>query len=136
MSNFHFYLSFNLSHGQLHDFSGKVQKISGEVHNDLRVGAVRTSPHLKIRPCSNHFSFQIFIFLDFTRMFHRYNVTINFPASHPTNSLSAMRLLAATPDSNTSNIRQELSHALFSSYWIENKGTVSKIPKVAPAPRE
>jgi 2-hydroxychromene-2-carboxylate isomerase len=69
-------------------------------------------------------------------MFHRYNVTINFPASHPMNSLSAMRLLAATPDSNTSNIRRELSHALFSSYWIENKGTVSKIPKVAPAPRE
>jgi hypothetical protein len=50
------------------------------------------------------------------------------------NSLSAMRLLAATPDSNTSNIRRELSHALFSSYWIENKGTVSKIPKVAPLP--
>ncbi|CAB4027039.1 2-hydroxychromene-2-carboxylate isomerase, partial [Paramuricea clavata] len=62
---------------------------------------------------------------DFTRTFHRYNVTINFPASHPMNSLSAMRLLAATPDSNTSNIRRELSHALFSSYWIENKDLTS-----------
>ena len=59
-------------------------------------------------------------------MVHRYNVTINFPSSHPVNSLSAMRLLAATPDSSTSRIRQELSHALFSSYWIENKGINNK----------
>ena len=56
---------------------------------------------------------------DFMRMVHRYDVTINPPASHPMNSLLAMRLLAATPDSNTSNIRQKLSHALFASYWTE-----------------
>ena len=62
------------------------------------------------------------LFLDFMRMVHRYDVTINPPASHPMNSLLAMRLLAATPDSNTSNIRQKLSHALFSSYWTEQKG--------------
>ncbi len=71
------------------------------------------------------------------RMVHRYNVTINSPALHPMNSLSAMRLLAATPDSNTSNMRQELSHALFSSYWIENKGTIEFQPaknKIPPPP--
>ena len=31
MSNFHFDLSLKLSQGEVHDFSGKVQKFSGEV---------------------------------------------------------------------------------------------------------
>ena len=36
LSNFNFH---SHSHGELHDFSGEVQKISGEVQNDLRGGA-------------------------------------------------------------------------------------------------
>ena len=39
MSNFHFDLSLKLSQGQVHHFSGEVQKLSGEVQNDLRGGA-------------------------------------------------------------------------------------------------
>jgi hypothetical protein len=39
MPNFHFDLSLKLSQGELHDFSGQVQKFSGEVQNDLREGA-------------------------------------------------------------------------------------------------
>jgi hypothetical protein len=35
MSNFHFDLSLKLSQGEVHDFSGKVQKFSGEVQNDV-----------------------------------------------------------------------------------------------------
>jgi hypothetical protein len=39
MSNFPFDLSLKLSQGEVHDlFSGEVQKYSGEVQNDLRVG--------------------------------------------------------------------------------------------------
>ena len=43
MSNVHFDLSLKLSQGEVHDFSGEVQKLSGKVQNDLRGGA-RTSP--------------------------------------------------------------------------------------------
>jgi hypothetical protein len=39
MSNFHFDLSLKLSQGEVHDVSGVVQKLSGEVQNDLRGGA-------------------------------------------------------------------------------------------------
>ncbi|XP_046853818.1 uncharacterized protein LOC124446966 isoform X2 [Xenia sp. Carnegie-2017] len=55
----------------------------------------------------------------FARMVQRFNVPINPPESYPANSLSAMRLLAAT--SCDSKLRVSLTHALFSSYWIENK---------------
>ncbi|XP_046853534.1 uncharacterized protein LOC124446716 [Xenia sp. Carnegie-2017] len=59
----------------------------------------------------------------FARMVQRFNVPINPPESHPANSLSAMRLLAAT--SCDSKLRVSLTHALFSSYWIENKDITS-----------
>ncbi|XP_028403916.1 uncharacterized protein LOC114526489 isoform X2 [Dendronephthya gigantea] len=62
---------------------------------------------------------------DMKRLFSRYNVTINAPISPTMNCLSAMRLLAATPDSSTTNIRQELSHAFFSSHWVESKDITS-----------
>jgi hypothetical protein len=40
MSNFHSDLSLiKLSQGEVHDFSGEVQKLSEEVQNDLRGGA-------------------------------------------------------------------------------------------------
>jgi hypothetical protein len=39
MSNIHFDLSLKLSKGEVHDFSGEVQKLSGDVQNDLRRGA-------------------------------------------------------------------------------------------------
>ena len=40
MSNFHFDLSLKLSQGEVHDdFSGEVQKLSGEVQNDPKGGA-------------------------------------------------------------------------------------------------
>ena len=54
MSNFHFDLSLKLSQGEVHDFSGKVQKFSGEVRNDLGGGAHLSTPPLKIRPWFNH----------------------------------------------------------------------------------
>ena len=58
-------------------------------------------------------------------MFHRYSVPVNRPASaQPVNSLTAMRLLAATPDYSSSNIRQRLTHALFSSLWEEDRGEI------------
>ena len=38
MSNFYFDLSLKLSQGEAHDFSGKLQKFSEEVQNDLRGG--------------------------------------------------------------------------------------------------
>jgi hypothetical protein len=44
MSNFHFDLSLKLSQGEVHDFSGEVKKLSGEVENDLRGGA-HLDPH-------------------------------------------------------------------------------------------
>ena len=44
MSNFHFDLSLKLSQGE-------VQKLSGEVQNDLRGGAHLPTPPLEIRPC-------------------------------------------------------------------------------------
>jgi hypothetical protein len=50
MSNFHFDLSLKLSQGEVHDFSGEVQKLSREVQNDLRGGAHLPTPPLKIRP--------------------------------------------------------------------------------------
>ena len=53
MSNFHFHLSLKLPQGKVHDFSGEVQnyqKFSGEVQKIS--GEVRTSTHLKIRPCT------------------------------------------------------------------------------------
>ena len=54
-------------------------------------------------------------------MFHRYSVPVNRPASaQPVNSLTAMRLLAATPDYFSSNIRQRPTYALFSSLWEED----------------
>jgi hypothetical protein len=49
MSNFHFDLSLTLSQGQVHDFSGEVQKFLVEVQNDLRGGAHLHTPPLKIR---------------------------------------------------------------------------------------
>ena len=39
MSIFHFDISVNFLDGKMHDVSGDVQKISGEVQNDLRGGA-------------------------------------------------------------------------------------------------
>jgi hypothetical protein len=50
MSNFHFDLSLKLSQEEVHDFSGKMQKFSGEVQNDLRGGGHLPTPPLKIRP--------------------------------------------------------------------------------------
>jgi hypothetical protein len=45
MSNFYFDLSLiKISPGEVHDFSGEVQKFSWEVQNDLRGGV--PSPHL------------------------------------------------------------------------------------------
>ena len=40
----------------MHDFSGKVQKFSGEVQNDLRGGAHLLTPPLKIRPWERQLS--------------------------------------------------------------------------------
>ena len=46
MSNFHFDLSLKLSQGEVHDFSGEMQKFPGEVQNDRRGGAHLATPHL------------------------------------------------------------------------------------------
>jgi hypothetical protein len=48
MSNFHFDLSLKLPQGGAYDFSGEVQKFSGEVQNDLRGDAHLSTPPLKI----------------------------------------------------------------------------------------
>jgi hypothetical protein len=50
MSNFHLDLSLKLSQGEVQDFLEEVQKLSGEVQNDLRGGAHLPTPPLKIRP--------------------------------------------------------------------------------------
>jgi hypothetical protein len=50
LSKCHFDLLFNLSKGKVHDFSGEVQKISGEVQNDLWGWCAPTHTSLKIRP--------------------------------------------------------------------------------------
>jgi hypothetical protein len=49
MSNFHFDLSLKLSQGVVHDFSGEVQKFSGEGQNNLSWGA-----HLPSNPVRKH----------------------------------------------------------------------------------
>jgi hypothetical protein len=51
MSNFHFDLLLKLPQGEVHDFSGEVQKFSGiEVQDDLRRGAHLSTHPLKIGP--------------------------------------------------------------------------------------
>jgi hypothetical protein len=52
MSNLHSDLSLKLSQGEVHDFSGSVQKLSGEMQNDLRGGVHLPTPSLKIRLCA------------------------------------------------------------------------------------
>ena len=49
-SNVHFDLSLKLSQVKEHDFSGEVQKLSGEVQNDLKGSAHLPTPILKFRP--------------------------------------------------------------------------------------
>ena len=42
LSNFHFDISFNLSDGEVHDFSGEVHDFSGKVQKNLKGGAKRS----------------------------------------------------------------------------------------------
>ncbi|CAG8590232.1 9794_t:CDS:2, partial [Ambispora gerdemannii] len=54
--------------------------------------------------------------LDFKRTLRRNNLKINYQPNHPVKSLDALRLLHATPDTH----REQLAHALYHSYWIQN----------------
>jgi hypothetical protein len=52
MSNFRFDLSLQLPQGEVHDFLGEVQKLSGEVQSNLRGGAHHTSPQNPTMICA------------------------------------------------------------------------------------
>ncbi|KAG9301012.1 hypothetical protein G9A89_018964 [Geosiphon pyriformis] len=54
--------------------------------------------------------------IDLRRTLKRYNLDIKFHPKHPVRTVDALRLLHATPDS----YREELTHALYHSYWVDN----------------
>jgi hypothetical protein len=51
ISNIHFDLSMKLSQGEVHHFSGKLRKFSGEVQNHLRGGACYKPDNLRLKLC-------------------------------------------------------------------------------------
>ncbi|CAG8495879.1 3223_t:CDS:2 [Paraglomus occultum] len=66
---------------------------------------------------------------DLVRTLKRFDIPFNFHPKHPLETIDALRLLHATPESH----RGQLTHALYRLYWVDNADIVDRSLLVSTA---
>uniref|UniRef100_A0A1D1YP08 2-hydroxychromene-2-carboxylate isomerase n=1 Tax=Anthurium amnicola TaxID=1678845 RepID=A0A1D1YP08_9ARAE len=84
----------------------------GEIYNAIRAPQGKTGSATDVMPSVK----RQYLTKELLRTVQRYNIELNFHPRHPIQTVNALRLLHATPQSH----RAALTHAFYRLYWVDN----------------